>query len=177
MEEKGEKEVNPPSRLLHCRNVTEHITHADILNIGAPFGPVDDVIVLREKKQAFLQMETVAHAAAVLNFYHTGCTEVRGRRIYMNYSRHAQLSGGAPVSAPPLACAIPRAPAPALANDGGMFWCLLLLGCMEPSHYRPFNVRFAKSHPLAGPSFYLTSSPPLPNSAYRWRCSRSHGRM
>ena len=96
-----------PSRVLHCRNVTEEITHADLQNVGAPFGKVDNVVLLKEKKQALLQMESVAAASAVLNFYTTGYTEVGGRRIYLKYSRHSELTGKA------------------AAVGSGMFCCLL----------------------------------------------------
>uniref|UniRef100_A0A7S4CNZ8 RRM domain-containing protein n=1 Tax=Eutreptiella gymnastica TaxID=73025 RepID=A0A7S4CNZ8_9EUGL len=40
-------------------------------------------------------MESVAAATQVLNFYTTGYTEVGGRRVYLKYSRHQELTGKA----------------------------------------------------------------------------------
>jgi len=84
-----------PSRVLHLRNVTAEVSHADLQNLAAPFGKVQNVVLLREKNQALIQMESAAAATAVLNFYTTGYTEVGGRRVYLKYSRHQELTGKA----------------------------------------------------------------------------------
>nr|WMV69965.1 polypyrimidine tract-binding protein 1/2 [Euglena gracilis]BDX17181.1 polypyrimidine tract-binding protein F [Euglena gracilis] len=84
-----------PSRVLHLRNVTSEVSHADLQNLASPFGKVQNIVLLRDKNQALIQMDSVAAASAVLNFYTTGYTEVGGRRVYLKYSRHQELTGKA----------------------------------------------------------------------------------
>eukprot|EP00668_Euglena_longa_P025989 GGOE01032510.1.p1 GENE.GGOE01032510.1~~GGOE01032510.1.p1 ORF type:complete len:297 (+),score=70.20 GGOE01032510.1:25-891(+) len=84
-----------PSRVLHLRNVTSEVSHADLQNLASPFGKVQNIVLLRDKNQALIQMDSVAGASAVLNFYTTGYTEVGGRRVYLKYSRHQELTGKA----------------------------------------------------------------------------------
>lgn len=80
-----------PSRVLHFRNVTSEVTQQDLQTLAAPFGRVENIVMLRNKNQALLQMETLQGAIDLVNTYPSGYTEVAGRRVYVKYSRHSEL--------------------------------------------------------------------------------------
>ena len=46
-----------PSRVIHIRNIPSDVTEAEIIHLGIPFGRVTNVLVLKGKNQAFLEME------------------------------------------------------------------------------------------------------------------------
>eukprot|EP00993_Chasmostoma_nieuportense_P005262 NODE_5892_length_597_cov_22.495745_g5727_i0.p1 GENE.NODE_5892_length_597_cov_22.495745_g5727_i0~~NODE_5892_length_597_cov_22.495745_g5727_i0.p1 ORF type:complete len:184 (-),score=81.52 NODE_5892_length_597_cov_22.495745_g5727_i0:46-540(-) len=82
-----------PSRVLHLRNVTGEVTQLDIQSMACPFGTVENIVLLREKHQALIQMESVAAASNLMQFYASGYCELAGRRVYIKYSRHSELTG------------------------------------------------------------------------------------
>eukprot|EP00992_Anisonema_acinus_P008009 TRINITY_DN407_c0_g1_i1.p1 TRINITY_DN407_c0_g1~~TRINITY_DN407_c0_g1_i1.p1 ORF type:complete len:295 (+),score=72.75 TRINITY_DN407_c0_g1_i1:53-937(+) len=84
-----------PSRVLHLRNVTSEVTHQDLHQMAAPYGKVENIIFLRDKNQALIQMDSIPSSTSVLNSFPTGYTEVSGRRVYLKYSRHSELTGKA----------------------------------------------------------------------------------
>ena len=51
------KSPNAPSKVIHIRNIPNDVTEAEIIHLGIPFGRVTNVLVLKGKNQAFLEME------------------------------------------------------------------------------------------------------------------------
>lgn len=67
-----------PSRVLHFRNVTPEVSQADLQGLCSSFGKVENILLLRDKNQALVQMDSIASASQVMNFFPGGQAEVAG---------------------------------------------------------------------------------------------------
>ena len=45
-----------PSKVLHVRNLPDGVTEKEVVLLGVPFGRVVNVLLLKQKNQAFLEM-------------------------------------------------------------------------------------------------------------------------
>lgn len=59
--------------------------------MGLPFGRVTNILVLKGKNQAFLEMLDEACAAAMVACFNTNPPQVRGRTVYVQFSNHREL--------------------------------------------------------------------------------------
>ncbi|XP_078657077.1 polypyrimidine tract-binding protein 1-like isoform X8 [Branchiostoma floridae x Branchiostoma belcheri] len=82
---------NAPSKVIHVRNVAPDATEADIIQLGVPFGRVTNILLLKGKNQAFLEMADEDKAAAMVNYFTYTPTLVRGRPVYIQFSNHREL--------------------------------------------------------------------------------------
>ncbi|XP_035216803.1 polypyrimidine tract-binding protein 1-like isoform X1 [Stegodyphus dumicola] len=81
-----------PSRVVHIRNVSSDATETDIIHLGIAFGRVTNVLLLKGKNQAFLEMSDEASATSMVNYYaNSGAPYVRGRNVYVQFSNHKEL--------------------------------------------------------------------------------------
>ncbi|XP_046852492.1 polypyrimidine tract-binding protein 1-like [Xenia sp. Carnegie-2017] len=83
---------NPPSKVLHIRNLPDAATEADILQLGIPFGKIVNILKITKSKgkpQAFLEMEDISKAEAMVNF--TNSHLQKGSNVYVQYSSHTEL--------------------------------------------------------------------------------------
>ncbi|GLV32865.1 hephaestus, partial [Carabus blaptoides fortunei] len=88
---KLEQNVGKPSRVIHIRNIPNDVTEAEIIHLGIPFGRVTNVLVLKGKNQAFLEMADESAASAMVSCY-AGCmAQLRGRAVYVQFSNHREL--------------------------------------------------------------------------------------
>lgn len=88
---KLEQNVGKPSRVIHIRNIPNDVTEAEIIHLGIPFGRVTNVLVLKGKNQAFLEMADESAASAMVTCY-AGCmAQLRGRAVYVQFSNHREL--------------------------------------------------------------------------------------
>ena len=46
---------NPPSKVIHIRNIPSEVTEAEVIHLGIPFGRVTNVLVLKGKNQVRLR--------------------------------------------------------------------------------------------------------------------------
>eukprot|EP00698_Gefionella_okellyi_P012084 TRINITY_DN3229_c0_g3_i1.p1 TRINITY_DN3229_c0_g3~~TRINITY_DN3229_c0_g3_i1.p1 ORF type:complete len:473 (+),score=77.27 TRINITY_DN3229_c0_g3_i1:96-1514(+) len=83
---------NPPSRVIHIRNVTPDVMQADLVTLASQFGRVVHCIVLRSKNQALVQMYDLQSATAFVQFYASVQPNVRGHRLYVQFSNHQELT-------------------------------------------------------------------------------------
>ena len=60
------KSPNAPSRVIHIRNIPNDVTEAEIIHLGIPFGRVTNVLVLKGKNQAFLEMDEESSGEIIL---------------------------------------------------------------------------------------------------------------
>ena len=58
-----------PSKVLHLRNLPDSVTEKEVVLLGLPFGRVVNVLLLRQKNQAFLEMGDAASASAMVTYY------------------------------------------------------------------------------------------------------------
>ncbi|CAK9861219.1 unnamed protein product [Sphagnum jensenii] len=84
--------MTEPSKVLHIRNVGPEVTEHDLLQLAQAFGVPQKVVMLRAKNQALLQMQDVASAISVMQYYTTVQPSVRGRNVYMQFSSHQELT-------------------------------------------------------------------------------------
>merc|ERR1719397_1789470 len=89
MEQSGVK--IKPSRVIHIRNIPNDVTEAEIIHLGIPFGRVTNVLVLKGKNQAFLEMEEEPSAIAMVNYFTNCVAQLRERSVYVQFSNHTSL--------------------------------------------------------------------------------------
>ncbi|XP_054706444.1 polypyrimidine tract-binding protein 1-like isoform X2 [Uloborus diversus] len=81
-----------PSRVVHIRNVSSDASETDIIHLGIAFGRVTNVLLLKGKNQAFLEMADETCATSMVNYYaNSGAPFVRGRNVYVQFSNHKEL--------------------------------------------------------------------------------------
>merc|ERR1719483_911855 len=89
MEQSGVK--IKPSRVIHIRNIPNDVTEAEIIHLGIPFGRVTNVLVLKGKNQAFLEMEEETSAVSMVNYFTNCVAQLRERSVYVQFSNHVTL--------------------------------------------------------------------------------------
>ncbi|XP_015592038.1 polypyrimidine tract-binding protein 1 [Cephus cinctus] len=80
-----------PSRVIHIRNIPNDVTEAEIIHLGLPFGRVTNVLVLKGKNQALLEMGDENAAATMVTYYASCVAQLRGRAVYVQFSNHHEL--------------------------------------------------------------------------------------
>ncbi|XP_018570054.1 polypyrimidine tract-binding protein 1 isoform X2 [Anoplophora glabripennis] len=88
---KLEQNVGKPSRVIHIRNIPSDVSEAEIIHLGLPFGRVTNVLVLKGKNQAFLEMGDEAAATSMVSYFSSCIAQLRGRAVYVQYSNHKEL--------------------------------------------------------------------------------------
>ena len=66
-----------PSKVLHLRNLPDGVTESEVMMVGAPFGTVANVLILKQKSQGFLEMADTAAATALVSYYSTVPATIR----------------------------------------------------------------------------------------------------
>ncbi|GFQ88884.1 polypyrimidine tract-binding protein 1 [Trichonephila clavata] len=85
-------QTGKPSRVVHIRNVASDATETEIIHLGISFGRVTNVLLLKGKNQAFLEMNDEASATSMVNYYaNSGAPFIRGRNVYVQFSNHKEL--------------------------------------------------------------------------------------
>ena len=90
MEQNGGVKVKP-SKVIHIRNIPNDVTEAEIIHLGIPFGRVTNVLVLKGKNQAFLEMEEESSAVSMVNYFTNCVAQLRERSVYVQFSNHTTL--------------------------------------------------------------------------------------
>ena len=86
-------EIGEPARVIHMRNVTPEVSQLSIQNLVASFGRIRNIVMLRQKNQALVEMETLQSAQQMVDFFKDpGYAEIDGRRVYLRYSLHNELT-------------------------------------------------------------------------------------
>lgn len=99
------------SKVLHVRNLPPDVTEGELTMLGSPFGQVINTLLLKSKNQGFIELTDCTVASRMVNYYVTMPATIRGRNVYVQYSKHQELkmqpspgaSGGAMSLAPPSA--------------------------------------------------------------------------
>ncbi|NXL64444.1 PTBP3 protein, partial [Chordeiles acutipennis] len=88
---KGERLPCSPSRVLHLRQIPSDVTEAEVISLGLPFGKVTNLLMLKGKSQAFLEMASEEAAVTMVNYYTPAAPHLRSRPVYIQYSNHREL--------------------------------------------------------------------------------------
>uniref|UniRef100_A0A8C1BQF5 Polypyrimidine tract binding protein 2a n=1 Tax=Cyprinus carpio carpio TaxID=630221 RepID=A0A8C1BQF5_CYPCA len=81
----------PPSRVLHIRKLPNDVSETEIIALGLPFGKVTNILTLKGKNQAFLELSTEEAAMTMVNYYSAVTPHVRSMPVYIQYSNHKEL--------------------------------------------------------------------------------------
>jgi len=84
-------EENPPSRVIHIRKLPNEVSETEVIALGLPFGKVTNILMLKGKNQAFLEMGTEEAAITMVNYYVTVTPQVRNVPVFIQYSNHKEL--------------------------------------------------------------------------------------
>ncbi|XP_028635708.1 polypyrimidine tract-binding protein 3 isoform X1 [Grammomys surdaster] len=88
---KGDRPPCSPSRVLHLRKIPCDVTEAEIISLGLPFGKVTNLLMLKGKSQAFLEMASEEAAVTMINYYTPVTPHLRSQPVYIQYSNHREL--------------------------------------------------------------------------------------
>ncbi|XP_010174624.1 polypyrimidine tract-binding protein 3-like, partial [Antrostomus carolinensis] len=88
---KGDRLPCSPSRVLHLRQIPSDVTEAEVISLGLPFGKVTNLLMLKGKSQAFLEMASEEAAITMMNYYTPATPHLRSRPVYIQYSNHREL--------------------------------------------------------------------------------------
>eukprot|EP00731_Ephydatia_muelleri_P018505 Em0011g545a len=86
-----EESTTSPSKVLHLRNLPDGVTEREVMLLGVPFGKVVNVLLLKHKNQAFLEMAEPAAASGLVSYYNTVPATIRDRSVYVQFSKHQEL--------------------------------------------------------------------------------------
>lgn len=77
------------SKVLHLRGLPMDVTEQEIVTALTPMGAIKNVLLLRGKGQAFVEMNDVAAAVNIVTYFPT--VNVRGQTARTQYSSHQEL--------------------------------------------------------------------------------------
>ncbi|KAM9355538.1 polypyrimidine tract-binding protein 1a isoform 1-T1 [Pholidichthys leucotaenia] len=80
-----------PSRVVHVRKLPNDINEAEVIGLGLPFGKVTNLLMLKGKNQAFLELNSEECAQTMVSYYSNVTPVIRNHPIYMQYSTHKEL--------------------------------------------------------------------------------------
>ncbi|XP_035390080.1 polypyrimidine tract-binding protein 1a isoform X2 [Electrophorus electricus] len=80
-----------PSRVVHVRKLPNDINEAEVISLGLPFGKVTNLLMLKGKNQAFLEMNTEESAQTMVSYYSSVTPVIRNHPVFMQYSNHKEL--------------------------------------------------------------------------------------
>ncbi|KAJ8374775.1 hypothetical protein SKAU_G00053550 [Synaphobranchus kaupii] len=80
-----------PSRVIHVRKLPNDINEAEVISLGLPFGKVTNLLMLKGKNQAFIEMNTEEAAQTMVSYYSSFTPVIRNHPIFMQYSNHKEL--------------------------------------------------------------------------------------
>jgi len=88
---KLDKGAGTPSRVIHIRSVPSEASEADVVHFGITFGKVTNVLVLKGKNQAFLEMADESTAVTMVNYFTTCTAQILNQNVFVQFSNHKEL--------------------------------------------------------------------------------------
>ncbi|KAK3089245.1 hypothetical protein FSP39_002063 [Pinctada imbricata] len=88
---KLDNQVNGPSRVVHLRSLPPDCTEADVVQLGMPYGKMTNVLLLKQKNQAFLEFQDEQSACTMVSFHQQTPASIRARHVYVQFSNHKEL--------------------------------------------------------------------------------------
>uniref|UniRef100_A0A8D3AWH6 Polypyrimidine tract-binding protein 1 n=1 Tax=Scophthalmus maximus TaxID=52904 RepID=A0A8D3AWH6_SCOMX len=80
-----------PSRVLHIRRLPNDITEGEVISLGLPFGDITNLLMLKAKNQAFLEMGSEDVAQNMVGYYSTVMPIIRNQPVYVQFSNYKEL--------------------------------------------------------------------------------------
>jgi RNA recognition motif-containing protein len=93
------------SKVLHVRGIPSYTTEQELTSLVAPFGVAEKVFILPQKHQAFVQMQSIEAASAVLQALELSQPSIRSKDVYFQFSSRQEVTqsgvGGPNGTVPP----------------------------------------------------------------------------
>ncbi|XP_022995386.1 polypyrimidine tract-binding protein homolog 2-like isoform X1 [Cucurbita maxima] len=87
--------TQPPSKVLHLRNLPWECTEEELIELGKPFGKVVNTKcnVGANRNQAFIEFVDINQAIAMISYYASSSepAQVRGKTVYLQYSNRQEI--------------------------------------------------------------------------------------
>lgn len=83
--------VEGPSRVIHIHRLPSDVTKREVLSLALPFGKVSNLLFLKRKNQAFMEMNTEEAANTMVNYYTWVTPVLRGQSVHIQFSRYKEL--------------------------------------------------------------------------------------
>ncbi|XP_052185342.1 polypyrimidine tract-binding protein homolog 2-like [Diospyros lotus] len=87
--------TQPPSKVLHLRNLPWECTEEELVELGKPFGKVVNTKcnVGANRNQAFIEFAELNQAIAMISYYASSSepAQVRGKTVYLQYSNRQEI--------------------------------------------------------------------------------------
>ncbi|KAL2556186.1 Polypyrimidine tract-binding protein-like protein 2 [Forsythia ovata] len=87
--------TQPPSKVLHLRNLPWECTEEELIELGKPFGKVVNTKcnVGANQNQAFIEFAELNQAIAMISYYASSSepAQVRGKTVYLQYSNRQEI--------------------------------------------------------------------------------------
>ncbi|KAI3368400.1 hypothetical protein L3Q82_008097 [Scortum barcoo] len=80
-----------PSRVIHIRKLPNDISETEVISLGLPFGDVTNLLMLKAKNQAFLEMNSEEAAQNMVGYYSTVMPIIRNHPVFVQFSNHKEL--------------------------------------------------------------------------------------
>ncbi|XP_052776194.1 polypyrimidine tract-binding protein 1-like isoform X9 [Mya arenaria] len=80
-----------PSKVIHLRSLPNDVSDSEVVQLGIPFGKMSNVLLLKQKNQAFLEFEDEGLATTFVNYYTKMPCQIRGKQVYVQFSQHKEL--------------------------------------------------------------------------------------
>uniref|UniRef100_A0A8D0F663 RRM domain-containing protein n=1 Tax=Strix occidentalis caurina TaxID=311401 RepID=A0A8D0F663_STROC len=81
----------PPSRVLHLYQVPADATAEEIISLGLPFGKVTNILMLKERSQALLEMDSEEAAVNIVAYYGPTVPHLRSHPVHIQFSHYREL--------------------------------------------------------------------------------------
>jgi len=88
---KIKSEQSTPSKVVHIRQLPLQASDAEIKVLGLPFGVVTNIIHMKSKGQAFLELDSINSAKTMINYYNYVAPVVCNTRVFLQFSQHQEL--------------------------------------------------------------------------------------
>ncbi|KAF1001997.1 polypyrimidine tract-binding protein homolog 2-like [Apium graveolens] len=87
--------TQPPSKVLHLRNLPWECTEDELIELGKPFGKVVNTKcnVGANRNQAFIEFAELNQAIAMISYFASSseAAQVRGKTVYLQYSNRQEI--------------------------------------------------------------------------------------
>ncbi|XP_061744129.1 polypyrimidine tract-binding protein 1b isoform X2 [Nerophis ophidion] len=83
--------LSTPSRVVHIRKLPDDVSEPEVIGLGIPFGDVTNLLLLKSKNQAFLEMHSVEAADHMVTYYSSMLPFIRNHPVYVQFSNHKEL--------------------------------------------------------------------------------------
>ncbi|XP_032848898.2 polypyrimidine tract-binding protein 3 [Tyto alba] len=90
-EPKKSKRGRPVSRVLHIRQLPDEATEDDVISLVRPFGKVTNLVMMKGKSQALLEMATEEAATNMVDSYASVPPVLHSHPVYFQFSNYTEL--------------------------------------------------------------------------------------